>query len=325
MTTSSAIEQLERRTPHTPDGFCYLNQPQPPKVFDIREGRFLFFDSQTFPKYRTVLMEYFVQIDQAAFDIPYWEAMKEVVYNTRPEAAVNALLFEPNEALRTKLPKVRPERRKGLSGMFNRLTSPFAEFINPPAESEAGWDLPFAGYATEETWRVNTDLGILTTAYFSTMAFVPGFTGEGLGPRALQYMCNVLQYDIFAARVQNGAPVSAIEKAEIGEGKTYGVDEEWDKHPLVGSLGRLFDERTQHPNGIDMERLIAIGVYAEGENRMYKYDLTKGIASEATRKLIARGVVPQRGDGAYIARWRKEGLWVARQKSYAMPVGVHQD
>ncbi len=326
MTTSSNVEQLERRTPHAPDGFRYLNQPQSPKVLDIQEGRFVYFDTQTFPQRRAELREYFVQIDQAAFRIGYWDAMKEVVYNTRPDAAVNALLFEPNEALRSRLSKVylKSQREKGLSGVFNRLPAPFAGFFNPSAESEIDWDLPFAGYATQETWRVNTDLGVLTTAYFSTMAFVPGFTGAGLGPLALQYMCNFLKFDILAARLQNGAAGSAIEKANVGEGKFYGVEAEWHEHPLRETVTRLFEDRTLHPNGIDREKLIAVAVYPEGENRAYEYGRTKGRASEITDMLRARGVDPKNGDGAYIAMWGKgrERLWIARHKSCAMPLAT---
>lgn len=320
--STPAIERLLDRTPHAPDGFVYLNQPQSPIFFDMLGGRLRVFVGRDFQSNRERLQEYAVSIDQEAFAIDYWTAMQEVSFNMRRGAVVSAAFFEPDEALRARVQSDLSRRGRERGFSLNRLTAPFTNFLSSSRESNIGEDLPFTGYATLELWRVTTDSGNLTAMYISTMGFFPELTGGGvLGPMSFRLVYNMFQPHIIVARVQNGAPVSALAKAEITEGPVYGVDEEPDS--LMRSLTGFFEERTFHPPGsIDLDTLIARAVYAEGANKRYVYNRTRGgIASEATDKLLARGVNPENGDGAYILVWGKgkEAQWRGRQRLFVVP------
>lgn len=315
MATNFSRERMEQRTPYTPDGFRHLHKPEASRVFDISGGRLHFFGGQDFQRQLPILREYAVQIDQPAFKIPYWIAMTEVSYNMRRDAQVSAAFFEPDESWKNRLSKLSQEKGKErvLSGALNRLTAPFIDWFNQPTVSEINFDPPFVAYCTLETWKIPTNLGILTGAYFSTMAAEPGFVGGGvIGPSLFQYGYNLVDPDLVLFRVQNGAPVSALEKANVTEGPVFGVDEE--PNSIMRNCAQFFEERTLHPQGIDMDKLIARGVYSEGENRTYAHGQTRGRAFEVTERLRARGVDPKNGDGAYVAVWGK-GKKELREKS----------
>lgn len=329
MTTGAAIDRIEQRTPYIPEGFRYLNKPESTIVYDVLGGRLHVFMGSDFRKNQSLLMEYAVRIDQAAFEIGYWPSMTEVAFNMRKEAAASATFFEPDESLQVRLPKTSPTRGKGRVwfSAFSRLTTPVTDLFNSRTEAEYTWDLPFAGYSTEETWRQVTGSGVLTGVYISTMAFVPGLTGLKIGSCVMRHIFNTHKSDVVLGRVQNGAPVSAMDKARITEGPIFGVDEEPD--PMMRSWIPFFEDRTLHPNGIDIDKLIARGVYPEGENRTYEHGRTSkedgpahGRASEATMKLRQRGVVAKKGDGAYIAAWRrgrKEPWEMNRKRLFMVP------
>lgn len=316
-----AIERIADRTPYAPDGFSYLNKPISPIVFDMQGGRLHIFTGPDYQNARSRLHEYAIQIDQKAFAIDYWTAMQEVSFNMRRGAVVSTAFFEPNEVLKARMQSDPSRKGKDRGFSLNRLTAPIANFLSTSRESSISDDLPFTGYATQELWKVTTDSGNLTAVYISTMGFFPELTGGGvLGPTSLRLVYNMFQPHIIVARVQNGAPVSALAKAEITEGPVYGVDEE--PNSLMRSLAGFFEERTLHPGGIDPDTLIARAVYAEGKNKRYVYNRTRGgRASEATDKLIARGVNPENGDGAYVLVWGKgkEAQWRGRQRLFVVP------
>lgn len=339
---TSYTEHLEQRTPYSPGGWDFLKQPRAAIVFPVDRGQIHLFANGDFRWHLTDIRENAVKIDVPGFQISWEIAMGEVHFNTRDrelysreKTEMSAAFFEPDEVLRAELTKSLPEkgRERVLASTVNRLTASVAGLFYPSTEFVMNWAPPFVAYSTQEIWRINPDTRHtrpLIVEYVSTMAGIPEVTGRKMiGSPLFLYGYNVLQPDIIAFRVQNGAPVSALEKAGITEGPVYGVDEEWSADPVMRSLGSYFDKRTLHPNGIDMDRLIAVAVYPDGENKPYIHGKNpQGRAFEATEKLRRRGVDPRNGDGAYIAVWgrgkREQWEEKGRQRIFVVPSQVIQ-
>lgn len=333
MNTYSSGERMMNRTPYFPDGFLFLNRPRARKVIPIDGGQMHVFVPEECKKYASKIQEYGIAIDQPAFGIGYWDAWKEVVFNTRKEAKIYAAFFEPNDLLRAKSLEVSPEKGKDKVWIstLSRLTTPITDLfnpqeVNPKEEPEVVLEIPFYAYATHEEWKIETGCVPLVVDYVSTIAAKPGFTGgKVIGPALCHHPYEQIEADVVAMRVQNGVAPSAEEKTKDVERPLIGGDVSWDTEPeLKEILDKCFKENTLHPNGIDMDKLIAEAVYPEGESKTYIHGKTHGRAFEVTEALIKRGVEPKRGDGAYVAWWvkGKKERWKERYGKRVFAVSI---